>query len=82
MKNGYRLQVTERWFLAYNLQLATCNFRPWTLIEKENGYSMNAKSDIEKVVKSLKTNKFNPVVYVEKAKDAVGIILEQILSDA
>jgi hypothetical protein len=43
---------------------------------------MITRADIETVVKSLKYNNFNPVEYVEKAKDAVPIILEMIPADA
>jgi hypothetical protein len=43
---------------------------------------MTTKSVIEKVVKSLKANRFNPVIYVEKAIEAVDIILDMIPSDA
>lgn len=42
---------------------------------------MTAKSDIETTVKSLKANNFN-VEYVEKAKDAVPVILDMIPVDA
>ncbi len=43
---------------------------------------MARQSDIEQVIKSLKSNKFNPVLYVEKAKDAVDIILDMIPREA
>jgi hypothetical protein len=42
---------------------------------------MATKSDIETVVKSLRANKFK-VEYVDRAKDAVPIILEAIPADA
>jgi hypothetical protein len=43
---------------------------------------MTKRSDIETVVKSLKANNFNPVEYVEKAKDAIPIIMSLIPADA
>ncbi len=43
---------------------------------------MTKKNDIEMVLKSLKANNFKPVVYVEKAKAAVKIILDMIPPDA
>ena len=43
---------------------------------------MTAKNDIEKIVKALKANNFSPVEYVEKAKDAIPIILSLIPADA
>jgi hypothetical protein len=43
---------------------------------------MTAKNEIETVIKALQLNNFRPVIYVEKAKDAVPIILEMIPRDA
>jgi hypothetical protein len=43
---------------------------------------MTALNEIETVIKALKLNNFKPVVYVEKAKDAVPLILEMIPPDA
>ncbi len=43
---------------------------------------MSEKADIETVVKALKLNNFNPVIYVEKAKDAVPVILDLIPVEA
>jgi hypothetical protein len=43
---------------------------------------MTADSQIQNVVKALKRNNFNPVVFVEKAKDAVPIVLGMIPPDA
>ena len=42
--------------------------------------SMN--KEIGKVVKSLKANKFKPVEYVEKAEDAIDMVLDMIPEDA
>jgi hypothetical protein len=38
--------------------------------------------EIGKVVKSLKANKFKPVEYVEKAEDAIDMVLDMIPEDA
>ncbi len=43
---------------------------------------MPATSEIETVVKALKLNNFNPVIYVEKAQDAVPAILDMIPPEA
>ncbi len=43
---------------------------------------MTAKNEIETVVRALKLNNFDPVIYVEKAKDAIPIILDMIPADA
>lgn len=43
---------------------------------------MTAQNDIETVVKALKANNFKPVEYVEKAKDAIPVILDMIPADA
>jgi hypothetical protein len=43
---------------------------------------MTIKSDIETVVEALRQNNFDPVIYVEKAKDAVPAILALIPEDA
>jgi hypothetical protein len=43
---------------------------------------MPASQEMESVIKALKHNNYNPVVYVDKAKDAVPIILDMIPPDA
>jgi len=43
---------------------------------------MTSRSEIETVVDALRKNNFYPVIFVEKAKDAVPIILEMIPKDA
>jgi hypothetical protein len=43
---------------------------------------MTTRTDVETVVKSLKANNFKPVEYVEKAKDAIPVILGMIPADA
>ena len=43
---------------------------------------MTTKNEIETVVNALKQNNFDPVIYVEKAKDAAPIILDMIPPDA
>jgi hypothetical protein len=43
---------------------------------------MTPKNDIETVVDALRQNNFDPVIYVEKAKDAVPAILAMIPEDA
>lgn len=42
---------------------------------------MTSKNDIEIVVEALKLNNFDPVIYVEKAKDAVPVIADMIAPD-
>jgi hypothetical protein len=39
---------------------------------------MAATKEMESVIKALKLNNYNPVIYVDKAKDAVSIILDMI----
>lgn len=43
---------------------------------------MTEKNPIETVIAALKRNKFNPVIYVEKAKNAIPVILDWIPPDA
>ena len=43
---------------------------------------MAATKEMESVIKALKQNNYNSVVYVDKAKDAVPIILDMIPPDA
>ncbi|MBN1569662.1 MAG: lactate utilization protein [Acidobacteria bacterium] len=43
---------------------------------------MAATQEMERVIKALKLNNYNPVLYVDKAKDAVPIILDMIPADA
>jgi hypothetical protein len=43
---------------------------------------MTATKEMGSVIKALKLNNYNPVIYVDKAKDAVPIILEMIPPDA
>ncbi len=43
---------------------------------------MTANKHIETVINALKLNNFNPVIYVEKAKDAVPVILDMIPPEA
>jgi len=43
---------------------------------------MSVNKEIQTVVNALKLNNFNPVLFVEKAKDAVPIILDMIPEDA
>jgi hypothetical protein len=43
---------------------------------------MPATNEMENVIKALKQNNYNSVVYVDKAKDAVPIILDMIPPDA
>ena len=42
---------------------------------------MTSENDIEIVVEALKLNNFDPVIYVEKAKDAVPVIADMISPD-
>lgn len=46
------------------------------------GRFMAATKDMESVVKALKLNNYDPVIYVDKAKDAVPVILDMIPPDA
>jgi hypothetical protein len=43
---------------------------------------MTPINEIETVVNALKLNNFNPVLYVEKAQDAIPIIIDMIPADA
>lgn len=43
---------------------------------------MTATNEIQTAIRALKLNNFSPVVYVEKARDAVPVILEMIPADA
>jgi hypothetical protein len=43
---------------------------------------MPATQEMESVIKALKCNNYDPVLYVDKAKDAVPLILEMIPADA
>jgi hypothetical protein len=43
---------------------------------------MPATQEMESVIKALKRNNYDPVLYVDKAKDAVPLILEMIPADA
>ncbi len=43
---------------------------------------MAATKEMESVIKALKLNNYNPVLYVDKAADAVPIILDMIPADA
>ncbi len=43
---------------------------------------MAATKEMESVLKALKRNNYNPVIYVDKAADAVPIILDMIPADA
>lgn len=43
---------------------------------------MAATKEMESVIKALKLNNYNHVIYVDKAKDAVPIILDMIPADA
>jgi hypothetical protein len=49
---------------------------------KNIGGIMTANNSIETVVAALKRNKFNPVIYVEKAQNAIPVILDWIPPDA
>jgi hypothetical protein len=43
---------------------------------------MTATKEIQTVIQALKLNNFDPVIYVDKAKDAVPVILDMIPADA
>jgi hypothetical protein len=43
---------------------------------------MTATKEMESVIKALKLNNYNPVIYVDKAKDAIPVILDMIPADA
>jgi hypothetical protein len=43
---------------------------------------MAATKEMESVIKALKLNNYNPVIYVDKAKDAIPVILDMIPQDA
>jgi hypothetical protein len=43
---------------------------------------MAATKEMESVIKALKLNNYNPVIYVDKAKDAIPLILDMIPADA
>jgi len=43
---------------------------------------MAATKEMESVIQALRLNNYNPVIYVDKAKDAVPIILDMIPPDA
>jgi hypothetical protein len=43
---------------------------------------MAATKEMKTVIKALKLNNYNPVIYVDKAKDAIPIILDMIPADA
>lgn len=43
---------------------------------------MAATKEMESVIRALKLNNYNPVIYVDKAKDAVPLILDMIPADA
>ena len=43
---------------------------------------MAATKEMESVIKALKLNNYNPVVYVDKAKDAIPVIFDMIPVDA
>ena len=43
---------------------------------------MAATKEMESVIRALKLNNYNPVIYVDKAQDAVPIILDMIPADA